>query len=288
MLKAVGADPDNIITPEGCFTIADVKNKLVKLLREINKQFPETKILVVLDSLGNLVSDKQLYGDIEDNKIGHDQGMKAKELKALSAILTAELGRCNACMVVINHIYLKPGQNPALPPEQVFSGGSGFLYTASVIVYMRKTHDKEETENLETGKAQKQTVGVFITGTTKKNRIIPEGKSGVFNISFTKGMNRWYGLLGDALEHGFIEEASPGWYYVKHLDQKVREKALYKDEIWEPMFNDLCDKIQETNKYVSAAESLTDGIDDETEEKLTDGEQVFIDAVEDAPKKKKK
>jgi hypothetical protein len=71
--------------------------------------------------------------------------------------------------------------------------------------------------------------------------------------------------------------------YVGHCDY-----SLYKDEIWEPMFNDLCDKIQETNKYVSAAESLTDGIDDETEEKLTDGEQVFIDAVEDAPKKKKK
>lgn len=286
MLTKVGADPDNIIKLENTFTISEVKNKLVKTLREIHKQFPESKILVVLDSLGNLVSDKQLYGDIENDKVGHDQGMKAKELKALSAIITTELGRCNGTMVVINHIYLKPGQNPALPPEQVFSGGSGFLYTASVIVYMHKRHEKEETENLVTGKTEKQTVGVFIRGRTKKNRLVPEGKQVEFHISFHKGMNKWYGLLEDALQHGFIEEASAGWYIIKHLDKKIRTGELYKDENWEPIFNDLCNKIADANRYVSVAEDISaDLLQEENKENVV--EDVSDDGESKRGRKKK-
>jgi RecA/RadA recombinase len=291
MLTKVGADPENIIKPEGCFTIANVKNSLVKILRETNKQFPDSKILVVLDSLGNLVSDKQLYGDIEDNKIGHDQGMKAKELKALAAILTAELGRCNGTMVVINHIYLKPGQNPALPPEQVFSGGSGFLYTASVIVYMRKSVQKEESESLATGKKVKNTVGVIIKGTTKKNRIIPEGKVGEFHISFQRGMNKWFGLLEDALLYGFIEEASAGWYNIKHLNKKVRTGELYKDENWEPIFEKLCEKIAESNRYISATDGLIEDIEElsgSQDETPTDDPDTQIEPDEGSRKKKKK
>ena len=288
MLTKVGADPENIVKPESCFTISDVKNQLVKVLRETHKQFPEAKLLVILDSLGNLVSDKQLYGDIENDKVGHDQGMKAKELKALAGILTTELGRCNGTMVVINHIYLKPGQNPALPPEQVFSGGSGFLYTASVIVYMHKRSDREEQENLATGKTVKRSVGVFIRGRTKKNRIIPEGKEAEFHISFNKGMNKWYGLLEDALEHGFIEEASPGWYNIKHLGSKVRTGELYKEENWLPIFEPLCEKIAESNRYISAADGLLDGIDDPLKAEETAVEAVETVAGEEveAPKKR--
>jgi RecA/RadA recombinase len=262
MLIKVGADPENIIKLEFCYTISDIKNNLVKVLRETHKLFPDSKLLVIFDSLGNAVSDKQLYGDIENDKVGHDQGMKAKELKALAAILTAELGRCNGTMVVINHIYLKPGQNPAIPPEQVFSGGSGFLYTASVIVYMHKRPEKEETENLATGKTVKRTIGVILKARSKKNRIIPEGKEAEFQISFTRGMNKWYGLLEDALVHGFIIESSPGWYIIKHTGEKVRTGNLYTDVNWEPTFNELCDKIAEENRYSSAADGLIDGVDD--------------------------
>ena len=227
------------------------------------------KLLVVLDSLGNLVSDKQFYGDIDKDKVGHDQGMKAKELKALSAILTTELGRSNGTMVVINHIYLKPGQNPALPPEQVFSGGSGFLYTASVIVYMHKRAEKEEKEKDADGeviKKARKTIGVFIRGTTKKNRIIPEGKTGEFHISFGNGMNKWYGLLEDAVQYGFIEE-QPGWFFVKHLDKKIRLSDLYKDDVWKPIYEELCNKIAESNRYISASEGLIDGIDNLSDDK---------------------
>lgn len=269
VLKNMGADPDNIVKPEGCFTIAAVKNNLVKTLRAIHEEYPESKILVILDSLGNLVSDKQLYGDIEDNKIGHDQGMKAKELKALSAILTQELGRCNGTMLVANHVYLKPGANPSMPPEEVFSGGSGFLYTASVIVYMHKRTEKEEEENLATGKKENRAVGIILRGMTKKNRIIPEGKKGEFHVSFRTGMNKWYGLLEEALIHGFFVEGGAGYYEVKHLGKKVRIGELYKDEVWLPIFDELCNKIAETTAYSSAADDALESVLENTKETKT-------------------
>lgn len=279
MLSKVGADPDNIIKPEGCFTISDVKNNLVKTMRDIHEAYPDSKLLVILDSLGNLVSDKQLYGDIEKDKVGHDQGMKAKELKALAAILTAELGRCNGTMVVINHIYLKPGQNPKVPPEQVFSGGSGFLYTASVIVYMHKRTDREETENLATGKEVKRAVGVFIRGMTKKNRIIPEGKSGEFHISFAKGMNKWYGMLEEAIQFGFMTEAAQGQgYFVKHLNKKVKTGALYSDEVWLPIFNELSDKIAEATAYKSVVD-MSEFSEDEPKSESTEQNEKEISHV---------
>jgi len=169
-------------------------------------------------------------------------------------------------MVVINHVYLKPGQNPALPPEQVFSGGSGFLYTASVIVYMHKRTEKDEEENLATGKTVKRAVGVFIRGSTKKNRIIPEGKTGEFHISFANGMNKWYGLLEDALQFGFIEEASQGWYNIKHLNKKVRTGELYSDEHWQPIFNELCEKIAESTAYKSLVDENIFTVDAENKD----------------------
>lgn len=285
MLTKVGADSENIIKPEGCFTIAAVKNNLVKTLRAIHEQYPDSKILVILDSLGNLVSDKQLYGDIEDNKIGHDQGMKAKELKALSAILTQELGRCNGTMLVANHIYLKPGQNPKIPPEEVFSGGSGFLYTASVIVYMHKRTEREEEENQATGKDEKRAVGVFLRGMTKKNRIVPEGKKGEFHVSFRSGMNKWYGLLEEALVHGFLEESSAGFYNVKHLDKKVRVGELYKDEVWQPIFDQLCDKIAASTAYSSAADDVLNELGNETA-KIAEKAAEEADEVDNTTKKR--
>jgi RecA/RadA recombinase len=295
MLTKVGADPENIIKPENCFTIADVKNNLVKVLRETHKQFPSAKILVILDSLGNLVSDKQFYGDIDKDKIGNDQGMKAKELKAFAAILTTELGRCNGTMVVINHIYIKPGQNPAMPPEHVFSGGSGFLYTSSVIVYMYKRAEKEEKEKKknadgeeEVVKKARKTIGVFLRGTTKKNRIIPEGKTGEFHISFQNGMNKWFGLIDDAIQYGFIEY-DDGWFNVKHLGKRIRAGELYTNVVWQPIFDQLCDKIAENNRYIPASEGLLEGVDDlsETTEKIDDvNNSVEGDEKDEAPKKR--
>jgi RecA/RadA recombinase len=247
-IKNLGGDPEEII-PVPCATTTDVKNQFIPLLRQLHTDNPDEKFLVILDSLAGLATEKQLGGDIDDGKVGHDQGMKAKDLKLLATVLMHEIPKNNATLLVTNHIYLKPGQNPSIPPEHVFTGGNGFIYACSTIVYLYKKQEKTEEKEGFSGKNVKKPNGMFIRGKTVKNRFIAEGIQGEMYVNFVKGMNKWYGLGEDASEFGYIKK-NGGWVEIAHLEgKKIREGQLYKDEIWNPIFEELSQKVVDKLKF---------------------------------------
>lgn len=281
-LRCDGIDTDQVILEKDARTITDTKNICIPRLRAIREQSPEAKILVIIDSLAALATEKQLNDDIDKGKVGHDQGMKAKDMKLLSTVFLQEIRSIKFTMVVTNHIYLKPGQNPSIPPEQCFTGGSGWVYACSTIIFLSKKQQKQDYDAVEKNEFSEKTktikpTGMFIFAVTKKNRFIPEGHLAEIYINFTHGLNKLYGIGEDAAEFGYIEKVHGG-VVLKKSGKKIKDAELYKNENWD-FFDELADKVYQKLKFkpiqnMADIDALVGGANELTEESEESKESV--------------
>lgn len=189
-VKKLGLDMDRVII-KPVMTIRDVSTLLANLCKAM-KETPEEereKVIIVLDSLGNLTSDKE-YNDILDGNNKADM-TKAKEIKALfrtNAVPIAELG---IPFIVCAHIYYTQD----FMPKAVVGGGSGINFNASVTMMLTtaKLEDKanEEASKNHIGDIAKK--GVLVSAMPKKSRFaIPQKVK--FQIPFFKAPNPYVGL----------------------------------------------------------------------------------------------
>jgi len=70
---------------------------------------PEVKVIVAIDSVGNLASAKEL-ADIEKGKDSADMGTRAKALKSMMRALTFLSAKAKVSIICTNHIYDNPGE----------------------------------------------------------------------------------------------------------------------------------------------------------------------------------
>jgi RecA/RadA recombinase len=253
--------------------VEDVNITLTQLVEELKEQklagFELPKLLIVLDSLGQMASNKEkadlLKGDIKQDMT------KAKALGSMFRSINTDLGYLDIPMLVCNHTYLTLD----LFPAEKLKGGNGLLYSASVIGFMSKSKLKTgEEDDMDLGQS-----GITVLFKTSKNRLAKPKKIR-FDISFAHGMNPYTGL--DAfcrpeyfdkigIAQGKIEvdkktgemTFTPGGnrWYVSHLDKSFTTKQLFTPEIFtmdvlkkmEPIVNDYfrfksLDEIEETEK----------------------------------------
>jgi RecA/RadA recombinase len=149
----------------------------LKKARDSGKELP--KVALVLDSLGNLATNKERNDAIS----GSDKRdmTKQQELRSLFRVITADLAELKIPFVFTNHTYATIG---AYVPGQTISGGGGAIYNASIIVKLSKASLKEDGANK---------TGIIVTSKPEKNRFarpIPIK----FHISFLRGMNPYVGL----------------------------------------------------------------------------------------------
>ena len=248
-LGRIGVDTEAILF-KSITTVNEFKTSTVNILKDIYAEDPKQKVLIVMDSIGNLTTEKEL-NDAEEGKTAQDMGLRAKQLKACSRVITNQIARCNAAMIVTNHTYEQPAANPMAMPTQVFSGGTGFIYICSTIIFLKKYAQREEQKQISDGKNKKVITTNRIVATTGKNRFVREGLSGEMLLSFKSGLHKWYGLLEDALRHGFFEKQSTR-IYVKHLDKKYFATQIYADnQVWEPILEDLSAAVEKETAFSS-------------------------------------
>jgi recombination protein RecA len=185
-LTQVGVDPETVLF-QNADTIHNFQIDVCNILKELNTKYPEKEWLVVLDSLVNLITEKELE-DTKKGEIKSDQGQRAKQIKAASRMIQKSISSYNGTLIITNHTYESPGAYPGIPPEEIFSGGSGFLYMAHQIVFLKKYDEKEEILTVEGSKKKKQSTGIRVVAITKKNRCCPSGKSANFYINYKKGL----------------------------------------------------------------------------------------------------
>lgn len=224
--------------------VEDVNITLTQLVDELKEQklagYELPKLMIVLDSLGQMASNKEkadlLKGDIKQDMT------KAKALGSMFRSINTDLGYLEIPLLVANHTYLTMD----LFPQEKLRGGNGLLYSASVIGFMSKSKLKSgEEDDMDLGQS-----GITVLFKTAKNRLAKPKKI-KFDISFIHGMNPYTGLdafcrpeffneIGIAKGKEEVDKSTgeitfkPGgnFWYVRHLGKSVPTKKLFTQEVF--------------------------------------------------------
>jgi len=157
-------------------TVEELTTSILNILDELSK---DDRVMIVVDSLGNLSSTKELQ-DSTDGKGTRDM-TRAQKLKALFRTVTVKAGVLNVPIMAVNHVYATIG---SFFGGSTVAGGSGPAYANSCTLELTKAQLKK-------GDA---VVGGIFTSKATKNRLAREKTKVKFKISFENGICRYSGL----------------------------------------------------------------------------------------------
>lgn len=194
-VKRLGVDPENLIIKQ-VSTIAETSRFIANTLGALQQQEDEygrhQKILFVLDSLGNLTSDKEMQ-DTKDGNNKRDM-TKAQEIKAMFRVNATALARMQTSLIVVNHVYSAVG---SYVPTNIQSGGSGIAYNSSLTIELSTSKledkDNDKVASQRQGSDTVVKTGVLVTAKSVKSRFCRPYKV-KFQIPFWKKPNPYVGL----------------------------------------------------------------------------------------------
>lgn len=185
--------------------IEDCKSQIITLLTKLIEANMKRRVIIFIDSLGNLVTRKEVEDSLE-NKSAQDMGSKAKMIGSLIRQATNRGAKAEVPIIFSNHIYENPGQMyPTLVKTQ--SGGLKTNYLPSVLLQLSTTNEKiEGDEDSEVSKLSEKVSGVNLRAMTTKNRFAPPFIETTMKLNFKSGLSRYIGLLDMAKAYGMIEK----------------------------------------------------------------------------------
>jgi hypothetical protein len=215
-------DPTRVLhTP-----ITDVEQLKFDLVGQLENIDRNDKVCIVIDSIGNLASKKELEDALNEKSVADMS--RAKALKGLFRMVTPYLTMKNVPLLAVNHTYQEIG----LFPKAVVSGGTGIYYSADNIWIIGRKQEK---------------VGMEIKGyhfviNVEKSRFVREKSKVPISVTWEGGIETYSGLLDVALAGNYVAKPSNGWYCRvdketgELLDPKVRAKDTIEKEFWDPIF----------------------------------------------------
>ena len=175
-------------------TVQEFRTQAVKILDKYLEGKDKPPMLFVLDSLGNLSTDKEM-ADIADGKDTRDM-TRAQLVRGAFRVLTLKLGKAQVPLIVTNHVYDVVG---SYVPMKKMGGGSGLEYAASTIIFLSKKKDKDKDGGVS---------GAIITALLKKSRMTVENKKVETRLNYSSGLDKYYGLLDLAIKFGVFKKVS--------------------------------------------------------------------------------
>ena len=205
--------------------VEELKFDLIGQLEQLDRK---DKVVVMIDSVGNLASKKELEDAINEKSVADMS--RAKALKGLFRMTTPYLNMKDIPLIAVNHTYMEIG----LFPKAVVSGGTGIYYSADNIWILGRRQNKQGTE----------VTGYDFVINVEKSRYVKEKSKIPISVSWSGGVERYSGLLDVALAGNFVAKPSNGWY--SRVDQstgeflgtKVREKETLEESFWKPIFEE--------------------------------------------------
>lgn len=236
--KAAGIPLDRVIhvpirnVEEFKFDIV-AKLEMIVVQNEANlkAKLPKEKVMILVDSVGNLASKKEVQDAIDEKSVADMS--RAKALKGLFRIVTPYFTLEEIPCVAINHVYSEIG----MFPKTIMGGGTGGTYSATNIFFISKSQEKD-------GPDGKGLNGFTFKIKIEKSRYVKEQKIIPITVNFKGGVSRYTGLLDIALELGAVTKPSNGRYSRTMFDpttgEIIEDKGWFKKEIgpewWEELF----------------------------------------------------
>ena len=265
--------------------VEDINITLTQLLDELKVAKLEglelPKLMIVLDSIGMMSSNKE-KNDLLKGEIKQDM-TRAKQLNAMFRSISSDLGYLDIPMVCANHTYLTQD----MFPKEISKGGTGLVYSASVLGFLSKSKLKTgQEDDMDLGQS-----GISVLFKTQKNRLAKPKKIR-FDISFVNGMNPYTGLdafcrgeyfdtIGIAKGKMEVDKKTgemsfvPGGnrWYVNHLGKSVPTAQLFTPHVFtmevlkkmEPIVNDYFrfKSVDELEQVEREFQEAIEGTDDD-------------------------
>lgn len=175
----------------------DLVQKLEKISETNKKNKEKRKVMILIDSVGNMASKKEIEDALNDKSVA--DMTRAKMLKGVFRMVTPYFTLEEIPCVAINHVYSEIG----LFPKTIMGGGTGGTYSATNIFFISKSQEKTQKEGL---------MGFTFKIKAEKSRYIKEGSIIPVTVNFKGGMSKYTGLFDIALETGDIVSPSQGRY----------------------------------------------------------------------------
>lgn len=206
--------------------------KIVTVLMEQYKEAIEgaaredyPPILIIMDSLGMLSTpseeDQFSKGDMKG-----DLGRKAKQLKAFVTQCLKMFGPYPIGLVATNHTYKSQDM---FNPDDVISGGSGFIYASSIVIAMQKLKLKLDDD----GNKISEVRGIRSKMKCVKTRYAKPFEEVEVQIPYDKGMNPFSGLFDMFVKTGVITKSGNKWEYIdkdgevhKHFEKEWNKRHM--------------------------------------------------------------
>jgi RecA/RadA recombinase len=215
--------------------IEQLKFDIMQQLADVNRG---DKLIIVLDSIGNLASKKEVEDALEGKSVADMS--RAKQVKSLFRMVTPHLNLKDMPMIVVNHTYKEIG----LFPKDIVGGGTGSYYSADNIYIIGRQQEKDGTE----------IVGYNFIINVEKSRYVREKSKIPINVSFDGGISKWSGLLDIAIESGHVIKPTNGWYSkvnksTGEIGEKHRLLETQNAEFWNDILSDNQFKDFVSKKY---------------------------------------
>ena len=222
--------------------IEQLKFDIMQQLADVNRG---DKLIIILDSVGNLASKKEVDDALEGKSVADMS--RAKQIKSLFRMVTPHLNIKDISMVVVNHTYKEIG----MFPKDIVGGGTGSYYSADNIYIIGRQQEKDGTE----------IVGYNFIINVEKSRYVKEKSKIPISVSFDGGISKYSGLLDLAIESGHVVKPTNGWYAkVDQSTGEVGDKKRIADtstpEFMEPILKDPKFKEFIKHKYEIAYGSI--------------------------------
>jgi RecA/RadA recombinase len=255
-------------TPESYFTsfgvpldsvihtpITDIEELKFDIMQQLQELKRDDKIMIVVDSVGNLASKKEVEDALKGSSAADMS--RAKQLKSLFRMVTPHLTLKDIPMVVVNHVYM----TQEMYSKAIVSGGTGIYYSADNIWIIGRQQDKDDKELL----------GYHFVINIEKSRYVKEKSKIPITVGFDSGINKWSGLLDLALEGKYIVKPKQGWY--ARVDQETGEISsknyraadiVDNSDFWKTILSETNFNEWIKNKYaLSSGEIMKKDDDDE-------------------------
>jgi len=215
--ETFGIDTDRVLhTP--ITDVEELKHDIMNQMQNISKG---ERVIIILDSIGNLASKKEIEDSIEGKSVA--DMTRAKQMKSLFRMITPHLTIKDIPMIVVNHTYKEIG----MFPKDIVGGGTGSYYSADTIWILGRQQEKTGTE----------ITGYNFIINIEKSRYVREKSKIPITVSFDGGIQKYSGLLDIALEGSFVVKPANGWYAKVDQDSgevlnKVRFDDTQTKEFW--------------------------------------------------------
>jgi RecA/RadA recombinase len=215
-----GIDKDRVVhTP-----VTDVEQLKFDIMSQLNDIQRGDRVMIVVDSIGNLASKKEVEDAMEGKSVA--DMTRAKQIKSLFRMVTPHLTLKDIPMVVVNHTYKEIG----LYPKDIVGGGTGSYYSADNIYILGRQQEKDGAE----------VIGYSFIINVEKSRYVREKSKIPVTVTFEGGVNKYSGLMDIALETGHVVKPNQGWYSKVDVETGEVEEKRWRladtqcAEFWDP------------------------------------------------------